>query len=244
VLKFLIYCGISYLKDIFKSLSRENLVNESKVRSLVRSQIKKKIILESYIKTCDIIIEANQLNEFDISSMADSAASFLGDNLGDAFTSSIKQYLVELLFRRLESMGFPISAESIVGRAIVNTIQKLEWTNLSKYFTDENACGEIADVLIGGIQEGLQERGIDELTAVLFGIPGRRLTGPIGSPIRELLNIKINEMTQSLRDPIKEFLCDHRDIEQLISGFRAGLPSMSLSSEDNNDSPAFMLKEL
>lgn len=210
-------------------------MNESKVRSLIRSEIRKKIILESYIKTCDIIIEANQLNEFDISSMADSAASFLGDNLGDSFTASTKQYLVELLFRRLEAMGFPISDESIVGRALVNTIQKLEWTNLSKYFTDEAACGEIADVLIGGVQEGLQEKGIDELTAVLFGIPGRRLTGPIGSPIRELLNIKINEMTQSLRDPIKEFLCDHRDIEQLMSGLKAGLGKSAGTEGDSLD---------
>lgn len=217
-------------------------MNESNVRSLVRSEIKRKIIIESYSKTCDLIIEANQLNEFDISSMLSSTTSFLGDNLGDSFTASIKQYLIELLFRRLEAMGLPISAESIIGRAMVNTIQKLEWTNLSKYFTDEAACGEIADVLLGGVQEGLQEKGIDELTAALFGIPGRRLSGPIGSPIRELINIKINEMTEKLRAPIKEFLCDHRDFDKLVSGFKAGLPSMSSSSEDNNDAPTFMLK--
>ena len=217
-------------------------MNESKVRSLVRSEIKRKIIIESYSKTCDFIIEANQLNEFDISSMLSSTTSFLGDNLGDSFTASIKQYLVELLFRRLEAMGLPISDESIIGRAMVNTIQKLEWTNLSKYFTDEAACGDIADVLIGGVQEGLQEKGIDELTAALFGTPGRRLTGVIGSPIRELINIKINEMTEKLRTPIKEFLCDHRDFEKLVSGFKADLPSMSSSSEDNNDAPTFMLK--
>lgn len=198
-------------------------MNENHVRSIVRSEIKRKLVLESYSRTCDLIIEASQLNEFDISSLASSATSFLGDNLGDSFTSSLKQYLVELLFRRLEGMGFPISDESIIGRAIVNTVQKLEWTNLSKYFTDENACGEIADVLLGGVQEGLQEKGIDELAAVLFGVPGRRLTGPIGSPIRELLNIKINEMTQGLRDPIKDFLCDHRDLEKLIAGFKSGL---------------------
>ena len=117
-------------------------MNENHVRSIVRSEIKRKLVLESYSRTCDLIIEASQLNEFDISSLASSATSFLGDNLGDSFTSSLKQYLVELLFRRLEGMGFPISDESIIGRAIVNTVQKLEWTNLSKYFTDENACGE------------------------------------------------------------------------------------------------------
>ena len=30
-------------------------------------------------------------------------------------------------------------------------------------------------------------------------------------------------MTQGLRDPIKEFLCDHRDLEKLIAGFKSGL---------------------
>lgn len=165
----------------------------------------------------------DRIDEQSITDLPGEAASFLGDNLGGAFTASIKQYLVELLFRRLEGMGFPISDESIVGRALVNTIQKLEWTKLSKYFTDETACAEVADILIGGVQEGIQEKGMDTIVAAMFGIPGRRLSGPIGSPVRELINIKINEMTQGMRDPIRDFLCDHRDINKLVAGFKSGL---------------------
>ena len=74
-------------------------MNESKVRSLIRSEIKRKIIIESYRKTCDIIIEANQLNEFDISSMASSAASFLGDNLGDYYTEARMDKFIKILHR-------------------------------------------------------------------------------------------------------------------------------------------------
>ena len=200
-------------------------MKESEIRKIIRESAREKLIIESYVLMCD------RINEETITDLPGAAASFLGDNIGGAFTASIKQYLIELLFRRLEGMGFPISDESIVGRALVNTIQKLEWTNLSKYFTDESACGEIADVLIGGVQEGLQEKGIDTIVATMFGVPGRRLTGPIGSPIRELINIKINEMTEGMRNPIKDFLCDHRDINKLVAGFKSGLGAGAANSD-------------
>ena len=52
------------------------IVNESHVRALVREQIKNKLVLDSYSRACDEILEARQLNEFDLSSLASSAASF------------------------------------------------------------------------------------------------------------------------------------------------------------------------
>tara|TARA_Y100000114_G_scaffold94889_1_gene88270 strand:+ start:157 stop:861 length:705 start_codon:yes stop_codon:yes gene_type:complete len=207
-------------------------VRENHVRALVREQVRRRVIVESYAKACDLILEANELNEFDISSLAASATSFLGDNLGPAFTDSIKQYLVELLFQRLESMGLPTDPTSIVGRAIVNVIEELEWTDLSKYIEDESACGEIADVLMAGVQEGFQEKGIDELMAVMFGVPGRRLKGFVASPIRELINAKIKDMTDFMRDPVRDFFCDHRDINKLIDGFKSSLPGMGDAAEE------------
>lgn len=207
-------------------------MNEDRIRALVREQARKKVIIDSYSRTCDMLIELNQLNEFDISSLADSATSFIGDNLGGAFTDSLKQYLVELLFKRLQAMGLPTDPTSIVGRAIVNTVEELEWTNLSKYIKDENACGEIADVLMVGIQEGFQEEGIDAIFAVMFGEEGSRLgvgnstTGLLGGPVRELINKKIEDMTEFLREPVKEFFCDHRDINKLIDGFKSNLPDL------------------
>ena len=206
------------------------IVNESHVRALVREQIKNKLVLDSYSRACDEILEARQLNEFDLSSLASSAASFLGDNMGGAFTDSIKQYLVELLFKRLESMGLPTDRTSIVGGAIVNTIEELEWTNLSKYFDNEDACEEIAGVLMGGIQEGLQEQGINAFIEVMFGA-GARAEGMIGSPIRELINNKIKEMTESLRQPISDFFCDHNDFDKLVSDFKSGLPDMEIGGK-------------
>ena len=83
-------------------------MRENHVRALVREQVRRKVVVESYIKTCDLILEAHALNELDMSSLASSAASFLGDNLGPAFTDSLKQYLVELLLKRLESMGLQL----------------------------------------------------------------------------------------------------------------------------------------
>ena len=200
-------------------------MRENHVRALVREQVRRKVVVESYIKTCDLILEAHALNELDMSSLASSATSFLGDNLGPAFTDSLKQYLVELLLKRLESMGLPTDPTSIVGRAFVNVVEALEWSDLSKYIEDESACGDLADVLMVGIQEGFQEEGIDALLTVMFGKP-YRATGILGSPIRELLNAKIEEMTEFLRDPVRDFFCDHRDINKLIDGFKSSLPDM------------------
>jgi hypothetical protein len=215
------------------------------MRAIIRESARRQVIINSYAAMCDKVISESRINELDISGMAGSATSFLGDNLGGSFIRSIKQYLIELLFNRLAAMGLPISTTSIVGRALVNTLQQVEWTDLSKYFADEGACGEVADVLLTGVQEGIQEKGIDELVSVMFGVEGRRLDGPLGSPIRELINIQIESMTNDLRDPIKDFLCDHRDIKKLMAGFKSGLGVKSDSgSGSDGDGPArFILKD-
>lgn len=226
-------------------------MNETYVRALVREQVRKKIILESFEKVCDAIIEERRLNElamsdftadFDMSDIAskfdlddltkftDSATSWLGDKMGPAFTNAIKQYVVELLFKKLASMGLPTDRTSIVGSALVNTLAEIEWSDLSKYFEDEKACGEITDVLMAGIQTGLQEQGMHAIFEVLFGT-GARVEGIVSSPIRELINLKLLEMSEGLRVPIKEFFCDHRDFDKLIGDFKAGLPDMEMGGK-------------
>tara|TARA_X000001382_G_scaffold124174_2_gene108502 strand:+ start:970 stop:1713 length:744 start_codon:yes stop_codon:yes gene_type:complete len=217
------------------------IVNESHVRALVREQIKNKLVLDSYARACDEILEARQLNEFKLPDMSDlpdfpslvSGAASAVSSAGFApFTDAIKQELLELLFERFASMGFPIDRTSVAGEIIINIFAEFEWSNLSKYFDGKEGCQEIANVFIGGIQSGLQERGMNTLMEVMFG-PGVRLEGILGSPGREFINIKLKEITEEmLREPLTNFFCDHSDFDKLISDFKSGLPDMEIGGNN------------
>lgn len=102
---------------------------------------------------------------------------------------------------------------------------------MADYFS-EGGCEKVADRIVMGVQEGLQEDLIiDEIIEIFFG-PGAKLEGIVGSPIRELINIKLKDMTSSLRDPLVDFACKHRDFEKLKSDLTAGLASYDTTPEE------------
>lgn len=216
-------------------------MNELQLRKAIRAQAKEKLVLEAQIQFCDFILEQHRINELDIGSILGSGADFLGDNLGASFTRSIKQYLVELLFARLVEAGLPITQTSIFGRIIVNIITQLKWSELSAYFSGSQKCAELADAIVAGIQEGFAEFGIDELTAAMFGVPGRRLQGILGSPLRELINISLENMTEEMRAPLTAFFCDHQDLDKLVKQFKKER-LVTPDGKDLKGEPVFKLK--
>ena len=38
-------------------------------------------------------------------------------------------------------------------------------------------------------------------------------------------------MTESLRQPISDFFCDHNDFDKLVSDFKSGLPDMEIGGK-------------
>ncbi len=196
-------------------------MNELEIRSLIRESFNKKLSTQAFGEEFDYILMESKLNEVDlddIKGVFGSSLDFLGDNLGDAGINAFKQYLVRELFVFLRSAGFPMDPDSLFGSVVVNVIQNLEWTQIQGYL-DPAQCEKTTEDILIGVQQGLvAEPVMNKIVGFFFG-PEFILGGPFGSVIRELLNKKLEEMTVSIREPLKSFVCDHKDFDRLISDF-------------------------
>ena len=214
-------------------------MKEEVLRESIRNEIKKNLANHAFGEEFDYMLMEATLDE-DIGGFLDtvgggigSVFSFVEDNVGEALTDSFKQFLFTKVFEYLEEVGLPISPESVFGRAIINVLEELQWTKLGTYL-DDDGCIDLTNDIIKGLQEGLiQETVMDEIAELFFG-QGARVEGFVGSPMRELINIKLQEMTESLRKPFLDFICKNRDLGQLASdlkaaafssGFEGSLPS-------------------
>jgi len=194
-------------------------VQEERLRSLIREEFKRKLSHSAFGEEFEYVLMETNINELDISGGLGSLLGFVGDNIPEAGMDAFKQYLLTQLFQFLDGAGLPLDPNSIFGGVLINVIEQLKWTQLSGYLDDEG-CEKLTDDVLKGVQEGLiQENVMNEIAAVFFG-PEFRLGGVIGGPIRELINIKLQEMTESLRQPLISFICDHRDMEKLFSDFK------------------------
>ena len=45
----------------------------------------------------------------------------------------------------------------------------------------------------------------------------------LGSPIRELINIKLKEMTVSMRAPMIDFVCNEKDIKDVLKDLKGAV---------------------
>lgn len=200
-------------------------MQEERLRSLIREEFKRKLSKDAFGEEFEYVLMEAKINELDISGGLSSLAGWLGDNIPEAGMDAFKQYLITQLFTFLKDAGFPVDPNSIFGEVLINVLEQLKWTQLSGYMDDEG-CAQLTDDVIKGVQEGLiQENVMNEIVAVFFG-PEFKLGGVIGAPIRELLNIKLQEMTAALRQPLISFICDHRDMSKLFDEFK----SMAASS--------------
>jgi hypothetical protein len=193
---------------IQKGNCMSNVVSENELRMVVREFLSNEEL--------DNDIKQDKLNEFSFGEIA----SQIPGASGQAF----KQYLIERLFDWLIEAGFPISKTSIIGRGIVNSIAAMDWLTFIKYFKSESACTEVAEAILQGVQEAFQEKGYDAIVQVMFGTKDARLEGLLGSPFRELLNKQFLDLTNDIRVPIVDFLCNHRDISQLTGVLKRQLP--------------------
>jgi len=218
-----------------------NVVSESQLRSVVRE----------FLSNDKDEARPGEINEF--MGFGNLNLSSIGELISDvplASAEAFKQYLVEKLFKSLAEAGMPISDTSIVGRSIINTVSTMDWLEIGKYFASETACAEVADAIMKGVQQGFQEKGYDAVIQVMFGAPEARLQGILGSPFRELINQQFIEMTEELRKPIINFLCDHRDVEVFAKDMKAQLPKITGGSDSATQkthklriSPEFKIKE-
>ena len=206
-------------------------MNNLMVRKIIREEVKRKIAQKTFGKDFEYLIKEASLNEFDLSGLFKSGLGFIEDNIGQAGIDSVKQMIIEGIFSFLDDMQFPISKDSVMGSVLINVIENLSAADMADYFSD-GGCEKVADRVIKGVQEGLQEDVvIDKIVESLMG-PGAKLEGIIGSPIRELINMKLNDMTEFLRKPLVDFACNHRDFKKLLGDFK----SASGSSRTNSPS--------
>lgn len=206
-------------------------MNNLMVRKIIREEVKRKIAQKTFGKDFEYLIKEASLNEFDLSGLFKSGLGFIEDNIGQAGIDSVKQMIIEGIFSFLDDMQFPISKDSVMGSVLINVIENLSAADMADYFSD-GGCEKVADRVIKGVQEGLQEDVvINKIVESLMG-PGAKLEGIIGSPIRELINMKLNDMTEFLRKPLVDFACNHRDFKKLLGDFK----SASGSSRSNSPS--------
>lgn len=186
-----------------------------------------------------LIAKNNDLSENILDTQKISAAvSRLTDSdsvLPDISTDSLKQYFLEMMMDHLNAAGFPITKTSMIGRIIGSVIEEMSWFDMAKYFTSNEACGNLTEVILKGVQEGFQEKGYDSLIQLMFGVPGARLQGFIGSPVRELINRQFLEMTEMMRDPIIDFLCVHRDVDRFTKTLMSKIPGVATVGGSSKD---------
>ena len=197
-------------------------MNNTRVRKIINEEVKKQLSRNAFGEEFEYVIREATLNELDVGDMFSSGLSFVSDNFGDASINAVKQFLITELFLFLERAGFPIQVDSIFGSVLINVLQNLTASDMAEYFSDEG-CSRVADRIITGVQEGLQEDVVINRIVELFFGPGAKLEGLLGSPIRELINLKLNDMTNTLREPIVTFACDHRDFEKLKDDLMSGI---------------------
>jgi hypothetical protein len=205
-------------------------MNNLRIRSILKEEIARKAALANFGEEFEYIMTEASLNELDISSSLGSILSFAEDNLGQASTDAVKQFVIKTIFQYLTDMGLPLTPNSIFGSVLINVIQNLTASDMASYFS-EDGCEKVADRIIMGLQEGFQEEVILNKIAFIFFGEGARLEGLIGSPIRELINIKLKDMTEALREPIVKFACDHRDMEKLLKDLKQSTGIESSSSD-------------
>ena len=228
-------------------------MKEEVLRESIRNEIKKNLARRAFAEEFDYMLMEAEVNE-DVGGFLDTltggigdAFSFVEDNFGEAITDSFKQFLFTKTFEYLEEVGLPISPDSVFGKAIINVLESLQWSKLGTYL-DDDGCIDLTNDIIKGLQEGLiQETVMDEIAELFFG-QGARVEGFVGGPMRELINIKLQEMTESLRKPFLDFICKNRDLGQLASdlktaafskGFEGSLPS----AIDDLNLPKLSLRE-
>ena len=175
--------------------------------------------------TFDSAVKAAE--DFDLESLAGGVANL---PFFDAGTAAIKQYFASELIKYLASVGVPIDPRSIFGSVIINVLQNIEWLTFLRYFS-KGGCEDGIDAVIQGIQEGLiQEPVMNKVVASFFG-EGARLEGVIGSPIRELINIKLKEMTVSMRAPMIDFICNKKDINDIMQDLKKSVSGAGVAAE-------------
>jgi len=205
-------------------------MTDQNIRKIIREEVRQKVLIEVYKRKIEHVVTESIINE-DIAGFLGSGVQYVQDNIMSASTDALKQYVIKFIFNYLERQGFPIKADSLLGVILINVIENLTASDMKDYFS-EGGCEKVADRIIMGLQEGLQERVvIDTILRTLVGVPDASLDGGIGANIRELINIKLLEMTKSLRDPFVDFACNHKDFQKLKDDLLSGSKKGSVSGE-------------
>lgn len=208
---------------------------QNKTRALVRESVRHRIAITLLSEDFEKAVLSEQDAGGFLGGVFDSASKAVGDfELDDltggiadlpffeAGTAAIKQYFATELIKYLASVGVPIDPRSIFGSVIINVLQNIEWLTFLRYFS-KGGCEDGIDAVIQGIQEGLiQEPVMNRIVSAFFG-DGARLEGVLGSPIRELINIKLKEMTVSMRAPMIDFVCNEKDINDVLKDLKGAV---------------------
>jgi len=171
-------------------------------RKAIRRIIKEELLLvERNITLCEIIADEEQrmIKEgYTRQQINEGMFDFL-KNIPSAFGQYLKQYFIEMALTALK-----IDTNTIFGYFLKNTLQNMEFMKISQYF-GKGGCKPLTNVIILGIQEGLSEKGLDMVVEKFFG---RRMQGVFSGTAREALMDGLENMTESMREPIEDFICN------------------------------------
>ena len=207
-----------------------------RIRKIINEEVKRRVASDAFGEEFEYIIAESPIDEGIVDDILSSdAAGFIADNLPQAGTDALKLWLINNLFDYLKEKGVPIDRRSLFGVILGNVIKSLASKDILEYFK-EGGCEKIVDKILKGLQDGITTATVlDKVAEVFFG-PGAKLEGVLGSPIRELIQLKLKEMTASLRDPMVDFTCEHRDLEKLKDEIMSGSDSRSSEDSEENDS--------
>ena len=190
---------------------QRKVLNEKRRRQAVRRIINEELLMiEQHKRIGSLIIreEKRMLAEgYHRSEINEGIMSFLG-KLPGSYMTYLKQYFIGIL---LDKLG--MDTESIVGYALKNVLENMEFTNITKYF-GTGGCKPLVDLILESVAEAISEKGLDKISEMLFG---RKIEGFISGTGREMLMNTLRDMTDNLREPISEYVCN-LDFSTLISG--------------------------
>ena len=181
-------------KGMNRAQRRSSKTLAERKRAHVQQLIKEEMLMiEQHIRTGEIVAREEQrmLREgYSRDEINEGIMDFLGKIPGN-YMDYLKQYFAEMLLRKL---GF--DTESLLGYALKNILEEMEWMSITKYF-GKGGCRPLTDLIIRGLIEAIGEKGLDKIAELLFG---KKMEGFISGTGREMLMDTLKNMQLPIYD--------------------------------------------
>lgn len=191
------------MRNLNFQANSSSLLSSGKKERVVNRLIKEEfLMLEQHIHTCNLVIleEKRMISDGYTPEMINEAMFDWLKKVPGNIWSYFKQYFIEAIMRR---MG--LDPHSVFGYAFKNVLEEMEWSSISSYF-GTGKCKELAELIVRGVGEGLQEKGMDIIVQALFG-KSAYMSGLFSGTVREMITSELNDIMKEFRKPITDYVC-------------------------------------